>query len=155
MNSSSRSRCIQWLFLILIWGLMFSKNPKSTLVLSKLAALYAGPLRQPARGLEIAKQAWTISQSGDLAAALGPIGYVAGDFKWAYGVLLEADRAQPNNGVVAQYAGLSAYAVARFPQAEDALTRGRGSINARLAPCASGSGTAGRRTTRCAFRPAG
>lgn len=99
------------------------KNPRSTTLLSRLAALHVGPLKQPVRALELAKQAWSIDRSGDLAAALGPIGYSAGDFKWAYGVLLDAQRAQPENSQVSYFSGLAAYAVGRIPQAEEALTR--------------------------------
>lgn len=99
------------------------KNPRSTLLLSKLARLYSGPLKNPERGLELARQAWSISQSPELAATLGPVGYTAGDYKWAYGLLLEAQRSAPDNAEVAYYSGLSAYALAKLPQANDSLTK--------------------------------
>ena len=99
------------------------KNPNSTLLLSKFASLNIGPLKQPARALELARKAWGIDQDGDLAAVLGPIGYAAGDFKWAYGVLLNAERAQPENARTSFYMGLAAYAVGRIAHAEEAFTR--------------------------------
>jgi tetratricopeptide (TPR) repeat protein len=99
------------------------KNPKSTLVLSHLASLYIGGLKNPERALDYAKQAWAISQNGELGAKLGPIGYNAGEYQWAYGLLLEAQRSQPDNPTVAYYSGVCAFALGKIPQAQNALQR--------------------------------
>lgn len=98
-------------------------NSRSTLLMSRLAWLYARPLKNPAKALEIAKQAWSISQDSDLAVNLGPIGYMAGDLRWAYGVLLEAQRSQSATPEAAYYFGLAAYSLARIQQAADTLSR--------------------------------
>lgn len=91
-------------------------NPRSPLILSRLAALYSGPLNNSAKGMEFAKQAWSAAQTPDIAGVLGPIGYRAGDLRWAYGVLLEAQRSQNPSAEAAYYLGLASYALGRLPQ---------------------------------------
>jgi tetratricopeptide (TPR) repeat protein len=99
-----------------------AKNPKSVLLLTGLAGLSANVLNQPDRAMELARQAWTLSQTPATAASLGPIAYSAGDFKWASGRLTEALRAQASPETLL-YKGLTSYALGNVAQARDELTR--------------------------------
>ena len=97
-------------------------NPKSPLLLSELARLYAGPLKQPDRALDLAKQVWAAYPTPALAEVLGPIAFMAGDYKWANGRLLEASRSK-DDAELQYYKGLTAYALGNLSAARDELTR--------------------------------
>jgi tetratricopeptide (TPR) repeat protein len=109
-----------------VYERVLAKNPKSPLVLSGIAALYAQDLKQPARAMEYARQAWAASPTPATAALLGPVAYDAGDFKWANGRLIEALRVQSSPELL-YYKGLSSFALAYVSQAVDELDRAAGS----------------------------
>jgi tetratricopeptide (TPR) repeat protein len=92
-------------------------NPRSTVALLRLAELNCFTFAKPERGLEYARQAWSISQDPALAAMLGPVGSVAGDFKWASSILSQARRAQPNDKRLAFYEAIAAYGLGNISQA--------------------------------------
>src|SRR5262249_7465647 len=92
-------------------------NPRSTLALVRLAELNCFTFAKPERGLEYARQAWNISQDPAVAVTLGPIGSVAGDFKWASPILSQARRAQPNDNRLAFYEAITTYGLGNISQA--------------------------------------
>ncbi len=94
-------------------------NPRSTVALARLAEMNCFSFGKPERGLEYAKQAWSITQNASLAASLGPVGCVAGDFKWALPILSQARRDLPNDGRLAFYQALAAYGVGNIQQARE------------------------------------
>ena len=80
----------------------FNINPNLNNAKLKLAQLWAGPLHQPNKALELAKQVRELSGSDPQTdAILGSIAYKAGSFSWAYSLLLQAARQSPNDLVVA------------------------------------------------------
>ena len=90
-------------------------NPQSTLLLSRLALLHAGPLKQPSQAV----QNWRNRPGPSRRPALSPPRSVlsaiaAGDYKWAYGLLVEAQRSNPDNAEVRYYSGVTPYASAGF-----------------------------------------
>ena len=99
-----------------------AKNPKSALLLTGLAGLSVRALNQPDRAMELARQAWNLSPTPATASSLGVAAYLAGDFKWASGRLVEALRAQSAPETLL-YKGLTSFALGNVAQARDELTR--------------------------------
>jgi tetratricopeptide (TPR) repeat protein len=98
-------------------------NPRSTVALTRLAELNCFTFGKPERGVEYAKQAWAVSKDVSLASALGPVGCVAGDFKWASPLIAQARRAQPNDARLAFYDGLASYGLGNISPARDAFAQ--------------------------------
>jgi tetratricopeptide (TPR) repeat protein len=105
-----------------IYEQALSKDSDSSLVLAALANVYMRGLNEPQRALEYVRRAWNVAPTPTMAGELGPIAYLAGDYKWAGGRLLEAMRAQPT-GKVIFYRGLVSYALGAVTQARDDLGR--------------------------------
>jgi tetratricopeptide (TPR) repeat protein len=96
-------------------------NRRSAALLTRVAQLHAFSLQDPQAGLDFAKEAWSLSQNPAIAAILGRIGYEAGDYSWAYALLLEAKRLQPENANNSYYLGFCSYALARPSEAQKYL----------------------------------
>jgi tetratricopeptide (TPR) repeat protein len=95
--------------------------PRSTNVITHLADLNTFKLSNLPRGLDYAKQAWTISQDDLMASLVGPIGFAAGDFKWALAPLSQAHGAHPDNADVTLKLALTCYGLGKLDQAKDLL----------------------------------
>ncbi len=103
-------------------------NPRASGALARLADLYCFSLQKPQRALEFAKQAWSVSQDGEMAAIVGPVGFVAGDFKWASAVLTAARVARPQDAHIAFYLASAAYATGDFERAKEFFNESRASV---------------------------
>jgi tetratricopeptide (TPR) repeat protein len=75
------------------------QNPRNVSAMLKLTELYAGPLRDSARALQVARTARAAAPDDrGVAQVLGHLAFQSGDFKWSLGLLEEAARgiqAQP------------------------------------------------------------
>jgi tetratricopeptide (TPR) repeat protein len=105
-----------------------AKNPKSPLLLAGLAGLHAGHLKDPARSMDYARQAWAASSTPAMAAQLAPIAYKAGEFKWANGRFLEAVRNEISPEALF-YKGLTSFALGSISQSRDDLSNAARSPN--------------------------
>jgi tetratricopeptide (TPR) repeat protein len=72
--------------------------------------------------MNLARQAWNVAPTAATAASLGRIAYLAGDYKWASGRLVEALRAQSTPETLL-YKSLTSYALGNLVQAREELTR--------------------------------
>ena len=99
-------------------------NPKAAPAMAGLAQLYAGPLRQPAKALELARQARNLAPADPaIAHTLGRVAFQAGDFAWANSLLSEAARLDPDRAEVLFDYGLAAYSQGRVDESRQAIQR--------------------------------
>ena len=67
------------------------QNPRNVSAMLKLAELYAGPLRDPAKALQVARTARAAAPDDrGVAQMLGRLAFQSGDFKWSLSLLEEA-----------------------------------------------------------------
>jgi tetratricopeptide (TPR) repeat protein len=99
-------------------------NPKLLSPLIKLAQLNAGPLQNNGQALEFAKKARELAPAdGKVAGVLGAIAYRAGNFTWAYSLLQESARQQPEDSTVLHDSAWAAYSMGRVSEARDLMQR--------------------------------
>jgi tetratricopeptide (TPR) repeat protein len=99
-------------------------NPKLTIVVTKLAQLYAGPLHNKEKALEYVKKARELAPSDpQVAALMGKIAYETGNFNWAYSVLQEAARQRQNDPAVLHDLAWAAYSLGKVNEARDAMQK--------------------------------
>jgi tetratricopeptide (TPR) repeat protein len=73
-------------------------NPQNVKFAARLAVLYAGPLKDRTKALNIAKQARNLApEDADLIHLLGKLVFESGDFKWAASLLEEGARKKPDS----------------------------------------------------------
>lgn len=103
-------------------------NPKLLTAALKLAQLYAGPLQNGNKALEVAKKARELAPNdADAAAILGRTAFQAGNFSWAYSLLQESTRQRKNDPAVLHDLGMTAYALGKLSEAREMMQR---SLNA-------------------------
>ena len=94
------------------------ENPKDAAPMILLAQLYADSLNNPAKALEIARNARNLDPSNqDLATTLGKLAYETGDAKWAYSLLSECARQRPNDPEISFHLALASYHLGRVSEA--------------------------------------
>ena len=94
-------------------------NPQTML---GLARLYAGPLHNPAKALELAKSAHELAPNDPrISETLGRLVYQTGDYKWSLDLLEQAARTLPHERELMFDLALGYYSVGRFADAEQAL----------------------------------
>jgi tetratricopeptide (TPR) repeat protein len=99
-------------------------NPNLFSANLKLAQLYAGPLNDKPKAIELAKKARDLAPKDAAAAAvLGRIALDAGNFSWAYSLLQDSARRLPDDRNVAYDLARSTYAVGKLPDARRAMER--------------------------------
>jgi tetratricopeptide (TPR) repeat protein len=98
-----------------------SANPKLSDPMIRLALLYAGPLHDLQKALELAKAAREVNDSPQTIAVLGQVAYQTGQFEWAYSLLQSAARAMPDDTTVICNLAWSAYALGKTQQAHDVV----------------------------------
>lgn len=84
-------------------------NPNSSVVLTHLAGIEIERLNNSAKGMELARRAWTLSQTSENAAYLGRLGALAGQYKWALPLLERAYQAQREDITTAFLLALVSY----------------------------------------------
>ncbi len=98
-------------------------NPKSLPVLLELAELQVGRLNNPARALELARQARNLDPEGvDTAQRAGRVALRAGDVRWAYSLLQDAVRRAPETAGLRFDLAVAAYQIGRVSEAESLLS---------------------------------
>jgi tetratricopeptide (TPR) repeat protein len=99
-------------------------SPKLVPAITKLAELYAGPMNEPAKALEYAKQARDLSP-GDQATArlLGRVAYKTGNYSWAYSLLKENSGEGTVDPVTLHALGWSAFYLGKIDEAKEQMRR--------------------------------
>lgn len=100
------------------------RNPKMLTATIKLAQLYAGPLKDGAKALDLAKKARALAPNDPATGeALGRVSYQTGNYAAAYSMLQESAR-QPNAGAAVLYDfARAAYALGKVAQSQEILRR--------------------------------
>jgi tetratricopeptide (TPR) repeat protein len=97
-------------------------NPNLPNAALKLAQLYSGPLRNPARALEIAKTARELDKSDPQTAhILGKIAYQTGNFAWAYDLLEQSIRSRSGDPVIAYDLAWAAYSLGKVVESQQRM----------------------------------
>jgi tetratricopeptide (TPR) repeat protein len=93
-------------------------------LLVQLASLYSEHRHEPERALDYARAARQLApDSPRVAYELGRVAFQSRDHKWAYHLLQDAVRKQPDSGEVIAAAGWAAYGVGRVSEAEAFMQR--------------------------------
>ena len=72
-------------------------NPRNVPAMLKAAQLYAGPLRDTARALQLARNARSLAPNDrEVAQVLGALAFASGDYKWSLSLLEEGARGVTN-----------------------------------------------------------
>ena len=99
-------------------------NPKLASGVTKLAQLYAGPLREQEKALAYAKRARELAPADpQIAGLLGKVAYESGNFTWSYSLLQEAARQRQNDPALLSDLAWSAYSLGRVNEARDAMQK--------------------------------
>jgi hypothetical protein len=102
-------------------------NPQLLPALKSLARLCSGPLMQPARAVEYAKQAKDLAPADNLVTAiLGEAALGAGNTSWAFSLLSESAPLIRDDARIQLAWGWAAYSVGRIAQAREAMTLAAG-----------------------------
>jgi len=99
-------------------------NPKLAAAVTKVAQLYAGPLRNKEKALAYAKKARELAPNDpEVTALLGEVGYQSGNFTWSYSLLQEAVRQRQNDPSILHDLGWAAYSLGKVNEARDAMQK--------------------------------
>jgi tetratricopeptide (TPR) repeat protein len=99
-------------------------NPKLIAAATKLAQLYAGPLKNREKALAYAKKARELAPTDpQVAGILGKVAYDSGNFTWAYSVLQEAVRQRQNDPSILYDLAWAAYSLGKVNEARDAMQK--------------------------------
>lgn len=99
-------------------------NPRLTEATLRLAQLYAGPLHNFSRALELGKMARDMDK-GDprIARLLGKIAYLSGNFGWAYDLLVESAHSRREDPTIAYDLAWAAYSLGKIPESQQTMQR--------------------------------
>jgi len=99
-------------------------NPKLAAAVTKLAQLYAGPLRNQEKALAYAKRARELAPTDpQVAGILGKVAYESGNFTWSYSLLQEAARQRANDPLILHDLAWAAYSVGKVNEARDVMQK--------------------------------
>ena len=99
-------------------------NPKLATAVTKLAQLYAGPLRNQEKALAYAKRARELAPTDpQVAGILGKVAYESGNFTWSYSLLQEAARQRENDPLILHDLAWAAYSVGKVNEARDVMQK--------------------------------
>ena len=97
-------------------------NPHLVATTVKLAQLYAGPLKDPTKAMNLAKAARELAPADTkISARLGIVAYQVGNYDWAYSLLQEAARRLPDDADAQRYYALLAYSRGKVTEARSAM----------------------------------
>lgn len=101
---------------------LLKANPRALFALVRLAELQATRLNNPARALELARQARNLDPEGALTAQqVGRVAWRAGDVRWAYSLLQDSLRKAPDVPDVRFDYAVAACHIGRLNEAESHL----------------------------------
>ena len=97
-------------------------NPRNLSALLNLAGLYAGPLRDPARALQVARNARALApEDRNVAQTLGRLAFQSGDYKWSLGLLEEGARGVSDQPEPLYHLAWARYSIGRVTEADAAM----------------------------------
>jgi cellulose synthase operon protein C len=97
-------------------------NPRLIAAVTPLAQLYAGPLANPEKAYEYAKQARALSPNdARVTSLLGSLAYAVGDYAWAYSLLQESSLRVTGDAKVLRNFAWAAYSLGKVNQARQAM----------------------------------
>jgi Flp pilus assembly protein TadD len=106
------------------FGQALKLNPKLVAAATRLAQLYAGPLRNKEKALAYAKKARELAPADPQVAALvGKVAYDSGNFTWSYSLLQEAARQRANDPSILRDLAWAAYSMGKINEARDAMQK--------------------------------
>ncbi|HEY3856240.1 MAG TPA: tetratricopeptide repeat protein [Verrucomicrobiae bacterium] len=101
---------------------LIAQNAQDWKAMIKLGRLYAGPLHDTRKALDLAKAAHELAPNDPRATAmLGELVYTTGDHSWALTLLEEAAPRMTNDPLVEYNLALAYYANGRLPKADGAM----------------------------------
>ncbi len=99
-------------------------NPKLASATTKLAQLYAGPLRDKEKALTYAKKARELTPSDPwVTGILGKVAYQTGDFTWSYSLLQEAARQRENDPSILHDLAWTSYILGKVNEAREMMKK--------------------------------
>jgi len=99
-------------------------NPKLAKAVSKLAQLYAGPLRNQEKALAYAKRARELTPDDpQVTSILGKLAYQDGNFAWSYSLLQEAARQRQNDPSILHDWAWAAYSLGKENEARELMQK--------------------------------
>ncbi len=99
-------------------------NPKLLPPTLKLAQLYAGPLKDLAKALDLAKKARVLAPNDPKATGLlGTIALKTGNATWAFGLLQESARQLPEDAAVQHALASTTYSMGKVREARQLMER--------------------------------
>lgn len=99
-------------------------SPRNVSVMTKLAQLYAGPLRNPSRALQIARDARALAPEDPVIGhGLGRVAFQAGDYQWSLSVLRESARSFGNHAELLYDLAWAAYSMGHLVEADAAMRK--------------------------------
>jgi tetratricopeptide (TPR) repeat protein len=99
-------------------------NPKLAATATKLAQLYAGPLRNQEKALAYAKRARELAPADpQVAGILGKVAYESGNFTWSYSLLQQAARQRANDPLILHDLAWAAYSLGKVNEARDVMQK--------------------------------
>ncbi len=99
-------------------------NPKHAGIQLHMAVLYAGPLRDLARGLELAKQVRSAAPNDPEASrVVGQLAYRSRDYRLAAALLEESAKNYPDDASLSYDLGAALYSIGRVAEAEQAMRK--------------------------------
>jgi tetratricopeptide (TPR) repeat protein len=97
-------------------------NPKLLDATLKLAQLYAGPLHDFSKALELAKSARDLDKGNPPTEhILGKIAYLTGNFSWAHDLLLASAHGQKEDPITAYDLAWAAYSLGKVAEAQQSM----------------------------------
>ena len=100
------------------------RNPKLLAANVKLAQLNAGPLKDNEKALKYARKSRELApRDPKMESLLGSIAYQAGNFSWAYSLLQESAREQPNDADTLRQFAWAAYSLGKVEEARRAMQK--------------------------------
>ena len=101
---------------------LLKQDPKNAPVLARLSQIYAGPLKDPQKALELAKAAHAAAPAdAAISQALGHLVLQTGDYKWAVSLLQEAGRSFPGQPALSYDLAWACYGLGQLKDAEAAM----------------------------------
>ena len=99
-------------------------NPKLAAAVTKLAQLYAGPLRNKEKALAYANKARELAPADpQVAGILGKVAYQSGNFAWSYSLLQEAARRRENDAAILYDLAWAAYSLGKVNESRDVMQK--------------------------------
>jgi len=99
-------------------------NPKLAKAVTKLAQLYAGPLRNQEKALAYAKRARELTPDDpQVTSILGKLAYQDGNFAWSYSLLQEAARQRQNDPSILHDWAWAAYSLGKENEARELMQK--------------------------------